>query len=203
MINVSLVRRRLLGKRLEDVPRPLRIAIDWAVTIVGAVLIVLTLKTWVMTPYRIPSASMERTLHCARPGMGCQAHFSDRVLACRACYWLSSPVRGDIVVFKTPPHACGVGGTFIKRLIGLPGDTLSERNGYMYVNGRKENESYVRPSDRDHKSGTWHVRTGEYFFLGDNRAQSCDSRDWGTVPRSNIIGKAILIYWPPNRIGIP
>jgi signal peptidase I len=189
--------------RKSRLPRPLRIAIDWAVTIVGAIVVVLALKAWVVTPYRIPSASMERTLHCARPGVGCQARFSDRGLACRLCYWFSSPSRGDIVVFEAPPRACGVGGTFVKRLIGLPGETVSERDGYVYVNARPLRESYVEPSRRDHRTGRWRVPKGRYFFMGDNRADSCDSRDWGAVPRMNFIGKLVLRYWPPDRIGVP
>src|SRR5438552_9441156 len=100
-----------------SLPRPVGIAIDWAVTIVLAVAVVLAVKTWIATPYRIPSPSMEPALHCARPTPGCLAHFSDRGLACRICYWFSSPARGDIVVFHAPSHACGVGGTFVKRLI--------------------------------------------------------------------------------------
>ena len=74
-----------VDRMTRNLPRPWRIAIDWAVTIIGAILIVLALKEWVVNPYRIPSSSMEPTLHCATPGPGCQAHFSDRVLACRIC----------------------------------------------------------------------------------------------------------------------
>src|SRR5207237_931588 len=115
----------------RDLPRGWRIAIDWIVTIGGAVAIVIGIKTWVINPYRIPSSSMEPTLHCARPSNGCEAHFSDRVLANRFIYHFRKPARGDIIVFKTPPAAaqkCGSGGTFVKRLIGLPGETVRERS---------------------------------------------------------------------------
>jgi signal peptidase I len=185
----------------RNLPRPLRIAIDWAVTIVGAVVIVLAVKHWVVNPYRIPSSSMEPTLHCARPGPGCEAHFSDRVLACRICYRFSSPGRGQIVVFTAPRDACGEGGTFVKRLIGLPGDTVSERAGYVSVNGKPLDEPYIQKGRRDTTSGTWHVPKGNYFFMGDNRAGSCDSRQWGSVPRKSIIGEVFFVYWPPNQIG--
>ena len=194
----------LLRRRLGRLPRPARIAVDWAVTIVVAVAVVLALKEWVVAPYRIPSSSMEPTLHCARPGDGCRAHYSDRVLACRICLDFSSPSRGDIIVFETPPEAaqkCGEGGTFVKRLIGLPGETVRERNGYVSVDGRPLKEPYVE--FRDTQTGTWHVPKGEYFFLGDNRAQSCDSRQWGSVPRGNLIGTVFFRYWPPARVGIP
>src|SRR5262245_18355549 len=198
MIDVSARRR------LQRLPRPVRIAIDWAVTIVGAVVVVFALKTYVITQYRIPSPSMEPALHCARPADGCRAHFSDRVLACRICLDFSSPARGDIIVFHAPPNAkrtCGEGGTFVKRLIGLPGETVSERKGRVFVDGRPIEEPYVEY--RDARTGTWHVPQGEYFFVGDNRPQSCDSRQWGSVPRGDLIGTVSLRYWPPNRIGVP
>jgi signal peptidase I len=193
-----------IDRLTRNLPRPWRIAIDWAVTIVGAILIVLALKQWIVNPYRIPSSSMEPTLHCARPGPGCRAHFSDRVLACRFCYWFSSPSRGDIIVFKTPPEAaqkCGEGGTFVKRLIGLPGETVSEKNGRLFIDGRALKEPYIHQGFRDSQTGSWRVPKSKYFFMGDNRAQSCDSRQWGSVPRGNIIGEVFFVYWPPNRIG--
>ena len=96
-------------------------------TIVGAIAIVLAIKAWVVNPYRIPSSSMEPTLHCARPATGCEARFSDRVLANRFIYHFRDPGRGEIVVFKTTPavvRKCGAGGTFVKRIIGLPGETV-------------------------------------------------------------------------------
>jgi signal peptidase I len=191
-----------VDRMTRNLPRPWRIAIDWAVTIIGAILIVLALKEWVVNPYRIPSSSMEPTLHCAKPGPGCQAHFSDRVLACRICLDFSSPSRGDIIVFRTPPKAeqkCGEGGTFVKRLIGLPGETVTERTGKVLIDGKPLKESYIKYPDT--QSGTWHVPEGQYFFMGDNRAQSCDSRQWGSVPRGNLIGTVFFVYWPPNRIG--
>jgi signal peptidase I len=186
-------------------PRPWRIAIDWIVTIAGAIAIVLAIKAWVINPYRIPSSSMEPTLHCAG-GPGCEARLSDRVLANRFIYHFRSPRRGEIVVFKTPPAAqqrCGAGGTFVKRLIGLPGDRWAERNGYVYINGKRLNEPYIKPERRDsetHEQQT--IPKGMFFMMGDNRSSSCDSRVWGTVPRKNLIGEVFATYWPPNRISI-
>jgi signal peptidase I len=194
-----------LGRIAPGLPRGVRVVLDWIITIGGAILIVLALKAWVVNPYRIPSSSMEPTLHCARPAPGCEARFSDRVLANRFIYHFRKPKRGEIIVFNTPPAAklrCGAGGTFVKRLIGLPGETVSERDGIVYIDGRRLDEPYIAPDRRDHEPPrSWHVPEGDYFFMGDNRSQSCDSRVWGPVPRGNLIGEVFFVYWPPNRIG--
>ena len=205
--------RNPIDRLTVGLPQSLRVTIDWLVTILGAILIVLAIKQWVVNPYRIPSSSMEPTLHCARPGIGCEASLSDRVLACRFCYRFWSPKRGDIIVFSTPPEAataCGAGGTFVKRLIGLPGDTVHEdKQGFIWINGKKLNEPYIQPVRRledarnnDYGGMTWHVPKGQYFFMGDNRGESCDSRRWGSVARGKLIGKVFATYWPPSRITI-
>jgi len=133
-------------------------------------------------------------------------------LANRFIFRFRDPKRGEIIVFKTPPLAqarCGAGGTFVKRLIGLPGDVWSEVNGYVYINGKKLNEPYIKAGRRDFQShtmadipgaGTKAIPKGYYLMMGDNRAQSCDSRVWGLVPRKNLIGNVFFTYWPPNRI---
>jgi signal peptidase I len=152
--------RNPIDRLTVGLPKSVRLTIDWLVTILGAILIVLAIKQWVINPYRIPSSSMEPTLHCAQPGEGCEASGgffsgSDRVLACRICYRLWAPKRGDVIVFNTPPKAqqiCGTGGVYVKRLIGLPGDTWSERQGYIYINGRRLIEPYVPPQERDSSS---------------------------------------------------
>ena len=100
----------------------------------------LVFEAEVAKPYRIPSSSMEPTLHCARPSAWCEARFSDRVIVNRLAYRFGSPKRGDIVVFNAPAAAaaaCSEGGTFVKRLIGLPGDTVSEAHGVISINGQR------------------------------------------------------------------
>ena len=109
------------------------------------------------------------------------------------------------MVFNAPAAAAKCGGgeggaTFVKRLIGLPGDDVSERNGTISIDGKRLAEPYVEPSLRDDESGTWHVPAGHYFFLGDDRSHSCDSRTWGSVPRREPDRPVVLTYWPPSRI---
>jgi signal peptidase I len=202
--------RNPVDRLTQGLPHGLRVTVDWIVTIAGAIAIVLAIKAWIVNPYRIPSSSMEPTLHCAKPAHGCETRFSDRVLANRFIYRFKEPERGDIVVFQTPPAArarCGAGGTFVKRLIGLPGERLELRSemglSYVYINGKKLDEPYIGHNRRDARGPeSFRVPQGQYFMMGDNRSQSCDSREWGTVPRKNLIGKVFATYWPPNRISI-
>ena len=121
-----------------------------------------------------------------------------------------SPGLQKLPVFETPPAAqqrCGAGGTFVKRIVGLPGERLELRTDqgltYVYANGRRLEETYLAPSRRDTRNPrTYVIPPGEYFMMGDNRGQSCDSREWGTVPRDNLIGKVFATYWPPNRLSL-
>jgi len=209
-----------LARLFPGLPRGVRVTLDWILTIAGAILIVLALKEWVVNPYRIPSSSMEPTLNCAKgpnPNQsGCLGQSSDRVLACRICLDFGPPSRGDIVVFNTPRKAatkCGEGGTFVKRVIGLPGDTVKEDdNGFIWIRGPgskkfvRLDEPYINEGRRLQDSGHFgmtrpKVPPGDYFMMGDNRASSCDSRTWGPVPRNKLIGIVFFVYWPPDRIG--
>ena len=208
--------RNPIDRLFPNLPHGWRVAIDWVVTIVGAVAIVLAIKAWIVNPYRIPSSSMEPTLRCAVPSSGCESRTSDRVLACRFCYHFRSPHRGDIVVFNTPSlarQACGgPGGTFVKRLIGLPGEVWEEREGFVYINGKKLNEPYIKPDRRDDRTmglsdlpprNTYtRIPSNYYLMMGDNRRSSCDSRVWGLVPRKNLIGNVFATYWPPSRVSL-
>jgi signal peptidase I len=183
----------------------LRRIVDWAITIAVAGAFILVFEAEVAKPYRIPSSSMEPTLHCAKPGAWCEGRFSDRVIVNRLAYRFSGPKRGQIVVFHAPAAAassCGEGGTFVKRLIGMPGDTVSEQAGVISINRKPLDEPYVIGRAQDTTVGTWHVPKGQYFFAGDDRAHSCDSRTWGSVPRNSLIGPLFLTYWPPARFSL-
>ena len=197
---------RVLDRATSRLPQPWRTVFDWLATIVLAIAFVLVFEAEIAKPYRIPSSSMEPTLHCAKPGEWCLGGSNDRVIANRLAYVFGSPERGQIVVFRAPPAAgvCGDGDggtTFVKRLIGLPGDLVSERDGTISINGKPLAEPYVDPALRGEESGSWpRVGPNQYFFLGDDRIHSCDSRTWGTVPSNNLIGPVLITYWPPNRI---
>jgi signal peptidase I len=201
---------------LSRLPGPWRKIVDWTVTLAVAIGFVLAFQAEVAKPYRIPSSSMENTLHCARPASGCRSSVSDRVLVNRLAYDFGNPQRGQIVVFTAPAKAnlCnrGDGGTtFVKRLIGLPGETVREDNhGSIWIREpgattwTKLPEPYLtrsaRLGDTTYFDHTWHVPQGKYFMLGDNRPSSCDSRRWGAVPRSSLVGPVMFTYWPPTRL---
>ena len=197
---------KVLDRAQSRIPQPWRTVVDWLVTIGVAVAFVLAFQAEVAKPYRIPTSSMEPTLHCAKPGAFCEGRFSDRVIANRLAYRLRDPERGEIVVFETPETAerCGRGdggSTFVKRIVGLPGERVSARDGLIHINGERLIEPYVDRSRRGHENASWQrVAPDHYFVLGDNRMHSCDSRTWGTVPRSNLIGPVALTYWPPTRL---
>jgi len=142
---------------------------------------------------------MEPTLHCAKgpANPGCLGNADDEVVVQVG----ASVKRKDIAVFKTPPETavkCGEGGLFVKRVIGLPGETVRQDDqGFISINGKRLAEPYVsaerRLADSSHFGETWHVPSGDYFMIGDNRSQSCDSRIWGSVPRRNIVGPVVKI----------
>ena len=119
---------------------------EWIVTLGFAIVFVLAFEAEVAQPFRVPTSSMEPTLACAHPGLGCTATFNDRVIVAKIVYRFRDPRRGEIAVFHAPAaakKACSEGGTYLKRVVGLPGDKVSERNGFMYIDGKKLSEPYV------------------------------------------------------------
>jgi signal peptidase I len=180
-----------------------RTVVEWIVTLAVAAAVVLAVEVEVAQPFRVPTSSMEPTLLCAKPGIGCTARLNDRVIVAKIVYRFRGPHRLEIAVFHAPAKAkrlCTEGGTYLKRVIGLPGEQVSERNGFFYVDGVKLREPYLTLYDRDSVTKKWpRLGAGEYFMMGDNRLGSCDSRTWGPVPRSSFIGPVVATYWPPTR----
>jgi signal peptidase I len=180
-----------------------RTIVEWILTLGIAALFVLAFEAEIAQPFRVPTSSMEPTLLCARPSPGCTASLNDRVIVAKIVYRFRDPSRYEIAVFHAPALArerCAEGGTFLKRVIGLPGEQVSERDGVFYVDGAKLNEPYLRFYARDSVTHTWpRDPLNGYFVMGDNRVDSCDSRMWGTVPRGAFIGPVVATYWPPTR----
>jgi signal peptidase I len=165
---------------------------EYVLVAICAVAAALLVQAYVVKPYRIPSESMASTLVPR-----------DRVLVNKVVYRTREPHRGDIVVIDSRV----LGKVLIKRVVGLPGERISLGGGAVYVDGRRLAEPYVA-ARTDPFSGTgkpWSLEAayvipaGHYFVMGDNREVSDDSRDWGPVPRRDIIGEAFFTYWPLNR----
>ena len=150
-------------------------------------IIVLLLNIFIVQLYWIPSPSMEPTLLV-----------DDRVVVSKMSYWSKDPARGDIVVFKFPRDTKV---NLIKRIIGLPGETLSVKDNRVYINNEALSEDYVPPQKKVPDFGPVLIPQGQYFMMGDNRDNSADSRVWGFVTAEQIRGKAKFLYWPIGRVG--
>ena len=180
--DVSKARRRSNGTRQ---------AIEWVVLVVGALVIALLIKTFLFQAFYIPSASMDPTL---------KVH--DRVLVNKLSYHLHPVHRGDIVVFKAPPEERTAQiKDLVKRVIGLPGDTIEARDNHVYINDRLLKEPYLPKGTVTDDLPKQVIPANSYFMMGDNRTESSDSRVFGPIKRSTIIGRAFVKMWPPTRIG--
>ena len=194
--------------------------LELVVIVAAALGLALAIQAFLVKPYRIPSGSMEPTLSIGQ-----------RILVDRIANNFSSPHVGEILVFHPPQayaqgcaspgegedgsgqgdgKACAVAWgrpsseAFVKRVVGLPGDRISIRNGHVIRDGVPEQDSYIAPCNGSGSCDfpvTLTVPKGDYFMMGDNRGESDDSRFWGPVPKSWIIGQAFFTYWPPGRFG--
>jgi len=126
-------------------------------------------------------------------------HEGQYLVVNKLAYRLHPPQRGDVIVFRPPTNPKK---DYIKRIIGLPGETVEVREGYVYVDGRRLEEPYIGQINPHSSWGPSVVGQDEYFVLGDSRSNSSDSRSWGMLPGSNVIGKAWLSYWPPQEWGL-
>ena len=166
--------------------------LEWFETLLGAFIIAMVLRQFVVQSSLVFSGSMIPTLQSST-----QSNHADRLIVNKLVYHFNSPNRGDIVLFNSPYND---GKQYVKRLVGLPGERIEIRRGMVYIN----DQLLVIPGvtiRRDYSNLKKQIIPKDHFFmLGDNRSNSADSRVWGFVPKSELIGEALFIYWPLNRI---
>ncbi len=171
--------------------------LDLVETLVIGLSIFLVIYLFFMQPHQVSGQSMEPNLIN-----------NDYVLTDKVSYRVGEPKRGDVVVIHAPEAAncpTGTGCDFIKRLIGLPGETIAVQDNSILVNGKKLDEQYI-PKNFSTLPGSYTkgrqvvLTTDQYFVVGDNREHSSDSRAWGPVSRNDIVGRAFFRYWPADDI---
>ena len=191
-IKNSYLNYKSLKDRFKEKNKLFFYSIDFIETIVIALILALLIKTYIIQVSVVPTGSMIPTLIG-----GVDGKFNDRLFVNKFVYYFKTPERGDIVVFKSPHQD---GKDYVKRCIGLPGDSIEIKQGGVYVNGKelilvgvniRKDYTYYGPSQIPEKS---------YFMLGDNRSMSLDSRAWGFVKEKDIIGKALFTFWPISQI---
>jgi len=166
---------------------------EWVEPVIIAVVLALIIRTFVVQAFKIPTGSMRPTLI-----------EGDRILVSKFIYRFTEPKRGEVIVFKSPEDRKK---DFIKRLAGLPGEKVQILNGSILINGNTPAEDailkrqyYYNRGDFGAEGQSVTVPDDAYYVLGDNSISSRDSRYWGFMPKRYLLGKAFLIYWPPNRI---
>jgi signal peptidase I len=171
--------------------------VEWAVVVLLALVVAVVVRTYVFQTFYIPSGSMEPTLM-----------IGDRIIVDKLAFDFHPVERGDIVVFRRPPgerrECAGPEVTdLVKRVIGLPTETISARGGKVYITGKPLAEPWL-PAQYAYTApfGPVKIPKGDYFMMGDHRTNSCDSRYWGPLPSSYIVGEVVMRIWPPSRIHI-
>ena len=174
----------------ESLKRPLGVvsAVFWLRDLAVSVLLAVILIVFIYQPVKVEGTSM-------MPSLTDQ----ERIFINKFTYRFSTIARGDMVVFWFPLDRTK---SYIKRVIGLPGDKVEVMDGFVFVNGQRLGENYVPDEYRDHNTYRMiEVPPNQYYVLGDHRSSSNDSRSWGTVERSYIYGKAVFVYWPLEKMG--
>jgi signal peptidase I len=174
-----------------------RSAVEWIVVVVVALVLAFLVRTFLFQTFFIPSGSMEPTLQ-----------IGDRIIVSKLSYNVHNVNRGDIIVFNAPPAeatACADPEIkdLVKRVIGLPGETISSVGNTILINNRPLSQPWFPATPLGPPIQKQVIPANSYFMMGDNRTNSCDSRSWGTLPGGDIIGHVVLTIWPLSRIGIP
>jgi len=224
-IIVAIVLRKIGKKAKGFLKKAVIEAIEWADTLIWSGVFAFLIMYFFLQAFKIPSGSMRNTLLEGDHLFVNKFVYGTRIfypiisdstikIKMKRVLVIKKPKRGDIVVFAAPPQAlepqereAGIKKDFVKRCIGIPGDTIEVKKKKLYINDVLQKESYVIISDiyndnimtRD-KFGPLTVPEGSYFMMGDNRDNSKDSRYWGTLDEKYIKGKPLLIYWPPKRV---
>jgi signal peptidase I len=170
--------------RQEQKKKRKRKLFDWAQAILLAGILAVIIRLFVFEPFNVSGPSMEQTLYTG-----------DLVIVNKWVYYFRPPRRGEVVVFHAPEHK-----DFIKRVIALPGETVEAKNNKIMINGKIIDEPYIADDNRTLDFDVVKVPPGEVFVMGDNRMNSTDSRTFGPIHISSIIGRAELVYWPFNEI---
>ncbi|OGC24085.1 signal peptidase I [candidate division WOR-1 bacterium RIFOXYB2_FULL_42_35] len=163
---------------------------DWTETVVVAFILALIIRAFFLQVFWIPSSSMEPTLD-----------IKDRIVVNKVAYHFRQPKRQEIIVFRQVAPEGTPKRDLIKRLMGLPGETLIIKDGIVFVNDKEIKETHAMNSDYA-DFGPVIIPDDSYFVLGDNRPASADSRYWGFLPKKNLIGPAFLRLWPLNKLGL-
>jgi signal peptidase I len=179
------------GGRNQRPRHPGRTAAEWGILIAAALLIAIVIRSFVFQAFYIPSESMVPTLRVG-----------DRVLVNKLSYKLHDPRRGDIAVFRAPEEAQTADiKDLVKRIVGLPGETIQGKDGRVYIDGRPLSEPYLPEGTRSRDFGPEKVPPDSYFMLGDNRQFSKDSIYFGAIRRDDLIGRVFMRIWPPSHLG--
>jgi signal peptidase I len=191
------IERLRTAKSVKPPPSSARNIAEWVAVIVGAIVVAIIIRQTTVATYKIPSGSMEPTLH------GCPGCTGDRVIVNKWSYRLHDINRGDVVVFSRPPAETDTAiKDLIKRVIGLPGETVEGKNSQVYVNGQPLIEPYVNPAcggTQDFAPRV--VPAGDIFVMGDNRCNSSDSRVFGPVDQDLVVGRAMARIYPFGHLG--
>lgn len=176
----------------ESAPSAFRGAVEWVAVLVGAILVALVVRTFLLQAFSIPSSSMESTLE-----------IRDRLLVNKLSYRFGDVERGDIVVFFRPDSLPSPYDDLIKRVIGLPGEVIEGNGNQVFINGEPLAEPYLDADVVTQDFGPVQVPSDHVFVMGDNRSNSADSRVFGPIEIDRIEGEAFLRYWPLPRVGAP
>jgi signal peptidase I len=171
--------------KAQEKPNLLGVLVDILETLLLSVVLFFLINA-LSARIKIDGSSMEPNLH-----------HGEFVIVSKINYRIGDPERGDVVVFDFPRN---ITQEYIKRIVGLPGEQIRIEDGNVYVNGLLLTEPYLMKDP--HYEGDWVVPENALFVLGDNRNNSSDSHNWGMVPMENVIGEALLVYWPPSEWGL-